>query len=142
MDQISSFLLLGFEGTASDLLITFGLGGDATPPVVTTIDRGGRLPHAPRKLEELDPWREVEAEDARRRKLEEPVEPEPVAELPRPPEPQIGQAIRREIDPGPQVAATAAQLLASAERAAQEASPSAGAKRKNSYCNDTDGVTR
>lgn len=32
MDQISSYLLLGFEGTVNDLFITFGLDGDATPP--------------------------------------------------------------------------------------------------------------
>jgi hypothetical protein len=35
MNQISSYLLLGFEGTTKDLFITFGLDGAATPSSVT-----------------------------------------------------------------------------------------------------------
>ena len=48
MNQISSYLLLGFEGTDSDFLITFGLGGAAVtiragvrharPPVIRLSD--------------------------------------------------------------------------------------------------------
>jgi hypothetical protein len=40
VDQISSYLLLGFEGTVEDLLITFGLGGDAVPAVTTDTHDG------------------------------------------------------------------------------------------------------
>lgn len=48
MNQISSYLLLGFEGTAKDLLITFGLDAGAAPPVIVA-PQGGGTSHKLRK---------------------------------------------------------------------------------------------
>ena len=62
MNQISSYLLLGFEGTTKDLFITFGLDGNATPaPVVSD---------SPIRNFSLREWRQWKRDD----ELERPVD--------------------------------------------------------------------